>query len=103
VVDAFGKYAEKLRVAEDNLASNVKRGENAGKNLEHISVVRELKAIGKIEANSDNYEQNAAFALQPDWKKENLKFVVFIQENESRKILGIEKMFLNKRELSVKN
>jgi len=87
-----------LAIAEDGLASNVKRGENAGKNLEHISVVRELKAIGKIEANSDNYEQDAALALQPDWKKENLKFVVFIQENESRKILGIEKTLLNKRE-----
>ena len=85
-----------LAIAEDNLSSNIKRGENAGKNLEHISVVRELKAIGKIEANSDNYEQTAAFSLQPDWKKNNLKYVIFIQENASRKILGIGKAVLNK-------
>ncbi len=94
-----------LAIAEDNLSSKVKRGENTGKNLEHISVVRELKAIGKIEANSDRFEQEAAFTLKPEWKKENLKYVIFVQENESRRILGIKtaleqsesKLLLNNR------
>ncbi|HEX8288352.1 MAG TPA: DUF1223 domain-containing protein [Pyrinomonadaceae bacterium] len=80
-----------LALAEDNLASNVKRGENAGKNLQHVSVVRELKPLAKIEAKSDDYEQETAVNLQPEWKRENMKYVVFIQENESRKVLGIGK------------
>ena len=80
-----------LAFAEDNLASNVKRGENAGKNLQHVSVVRELKPLAKIEAKSNVYEQETAMSLQPEWKRENMKYIVFIQENESRKVLGIGK------------
>jgi hypothetical protein len=29
--------------------------------------------------------------FQKDWKKENLKFVVFIQDNQSRKVIGVAK------------
>lgn len=81
-----------LAIAENNLASNVKRGENAGKNLEHTSVVRELKPLARLEAKSGSFEQEIALSIQPNWKTENLKFVVFIQENETRKILGIERI-----------
>ncbi len=81
-----------LAIAENNLASNVKRGENAGKNLEHTSVVRELKPLAKIEAKSGSFEQETALNIQPNWKTENLSYVVFIQENESRKIIGIKKI-----------
>ena len=80
-----------LAVAEDNLASNVKSGENAGKIMEHVSVVRELKPLAKIEAKSDVYEQETAINLQPEWKAENIKYIVFVQENESRKVLGVGK------------
>ncbi len=80
-----------LAVAEDNLASNVKLGENAGKNLEHISVVRELKTLGKIEATSVGFEQQSVITLKSEWKKENLKYIIFVQENDSRKVLGIKK------------
>ena len=81
-----------LAIAENNLASNVKRGENAGKNLEHTSVVRELKTLAKVEAKSGSFEQETALNNQPNWKAENLSYVVFIQENESRKIIGIKRI-----------
>jgi hypothetical protein len=77
-----------LAVAENNLASNVKSGENAGKNLAHTSVVRELRPIGKLEAKSSVFEQQIAVTKNPQWKPENLNYVIFIQENESRKIIG---------------
>lgn len=78
-----------LAIAEDNLSSNVQRGENAGNRLEHISVVRELKMLGKIEPKQVNFESQTALVFQPNWKKENLKLVVFVQENQSRKVLGV--------------
>jgi hypothetical protein len=81
-----------LAVAENNLASSVKSGENAGKNLAHTSVVRELRPIGKLEAKSDTFEQQIAVAQNPQWKTENLSYVIFIQENESRKIIGTAKI-----------
>jgi hypothetical protein len=29
------------------------------------------------------------FQIGPEWKPENLKVVVFIQENQSRKVIGV--------------
>lgn len=78
-----------LAIAEDNLSSAVSRGENAGSRLEHISVVRELKMLGKLEPKISNFETEIQLEIEPFWKPENLKLVVFVQENQSRKILGV--------------
>ncbi len=80
-----------LAIAEDNLSSNVTRGENSGKKLAHTSVVRELKSIGLVTAQHNSFTTDTTVQIQPDWKKENLKLVVFVQENGSRKILGVNK------------
>lgn len=80
-----------LAITEDNLASNVRGGENSGKKLEHTSIVRELKSLGMLSAEQKNLELENALQIQPNWKRENLKFVVFVQENASRKILGVNR------------
>lgn len=78
-----------LAVTEDNLASNVRRGENSGKRLAHTSVVRELTSLGMLAAEQKTAEIKTNLQIQPHWKRENLKFVVFVQENASRKIFGV--------------
>ncbi|MGI8639813.1 MAG: DUF1223 domain-containing protein [Pyrinomonadaceae bacterium] len=83
-----------LAIAEDNLSTNVKGGENSGRKLNHSSVVRELKSIGIITAEQNGFDNGVAVQIQPNWKKENLKFVVFIQENMTRKILGVNRISL---------
>lgn len=83
-----------LAIAEDDLSSDVTRGENSGKKLSHTSVVRELKSIGLVTAQQNNFSNETAFQIQPDWKKENVKLVVFVQENGSRKILGVNRISL---------
>ena len=83
-----------LAIAEDDLASNVKRGENSGKVLEHASVVRELKAVGSVNSADIIFSSETNLEIQPGWKRENLKIIIFLQENESRKILGIAKVTL---------
>jgi hypothetical protein len=83
-----------LAIAEDNLVSSVKRGENSGKTLEHVSVARELKAIGNVSAQEKSFETEIVFQIQPNWKKENLKFVVFVQGNQNRKIYGVNRIAL---------
>jgi hypothetical protein len=85
-----------LAIAEDNLISSVKRGENSGKTLEHVSVVRELKSIGSVAAQDKSFATEAVFQLQPGWKKENLKLVVFVQGNQNRKIYGVNRISTNK-------
>jgi hypothetical protein len=83
-----------LAIAEDNLATNVRRGENSGKTLEHVSVVRELKSIGNVAAQEKSFETETVFQTQPGWKKENLKLVVFVQGNQNRKIYGASRIEL---------
>ncbi len=81
-----------LAIAEDNLSTSVKGGENSGRKLDHTSVVRELKSIGFVTPQQNSFDNSIAVQLQPEWKKENLKFVVFVQENRSRRILGVNRI-----------
>lgn len=81
-----------LAIAEDNLKTNVKRGENGGKTLEHVSVVRDLKLLGNLAAADKTYENETALQFDPNWKKDNLKYVVFVQGKDSRKVFGVNKL-----------
>ena len=81
-----------LAAAEDDLASNVSGGENAGEKLRHTSVVRELKAIGTIEKDAGKFEIETALPSQPAWKKENVRFVIFVQEDASRKVIAVKRI-----------
>ncbi len=84
-------------IAEDNLSTNVRRGENSGRVLEHTSVVRELKSVGSVNGSNSTFSAETRLDFQPNWKKENLKLIIFVQENETRKILGIAKILLEKK------
>jgi hypothetical protein len=77
-----------LAITENDLVSNVGRGENSGQRLEHQAVVRQLKSIGALNAEAQSAELETNLELQPGWKIESLKFVVFVQENDARRILG---------------
>ena len=83
-----------LAVTEDNLVSNRKYGAAADRKTAHVSVVRELKSLGALTAEQSNSEIETVLQIQPNWKKENLKLVVFVQENASRKILGVNRKSL---------
>ncbi len=80
-----------LAIAEDGIVTDVRRGENAGSRLPHISVVRELKEIATLgsAANTKNIEFNVETLTS--WKRENLKYIVFVQEDESRKVIAVGK------------
>lgn len=78
-----------LAVAEDNLQSSVTRGENAGEQLRHTSVLRTLRKIGVADAAKDeSFSGSTPVKLDPSWKQENTRLIVFVQERKSRKILG---------------
>lgn len=79
-------------IAEDKLSTSVKRGENSGRVLEHSSVVRQLKTIGVVSGASSTFSGEFDLPIQLNWKKENLKIIVFVQENNTRKILGVNQI-----------
>lgn len=78
-----------LAVTETHLHSNVERGENAGRELGHAAVVRQLTKLGVADGHKeDAFAGTAKINLRPEWKKENLRVVAFVQEKNSRHILG---------------
>jgi hypothetical protein len=78
-----------LAITENNLRSNITRGENSGLNLSHIAVVRHLEVVTDLDASrSGDFEVTPSVAIEKDWKRENLQAVVFLQERTSRRILG---------------
>lgn len=78
-----------LGMTESKLQSSVTRGENAGEQLRHTSVLRTLKKIGKAEPNKDQaFAGEQRVRLDSTWKRENTRVIVFVQERKSRKILG---------------
>jgi hypothetical protein len=79
-----------LAIIESGLASQVARGENAGRNLSHASVLRSLRRIGNADARSDSlsFQGDATLKLKSGWKRESLTAVVLVQERKSRRILG---------------
>ncbi len=83
-----------LAIAEDNLRTNVRRGENSGRMLNHVSVVREMKLLGNLASIDKTFEAETALQLSPAWKKENLKIVVFVQGKDSKRVFGVNRQKL---------
>jgi len=77
-----------VAITEDNLTRNIGGGENSGKTLEHQSVVRELSSCGALGSSQNAFEIEKLVEIRQNWKSENINYVVFVQENESRKIFG---------------
>jgi hypothetical protein len=78
-----------LAITEAGLHSSVTRGENAGEELHHASVVRALRKIGVADQNKEtSLSADLSMALEPAWKRPNVRAVVFVQEKKSRQILG---------------
>ena len=78
-----------LAITETGLHSAVTRGENAGADLHHAAVVRSMRKIGQAQAEGEtSFAGDVAVPLQNEWKRENVRAVLFVQENRSRRILG---------------
>jgi hypothetical protein len=76
-----------LAITEDNLQSNVRRGENSGRRLAHTAVVRQLRSIGTA-IPGRTFSANTAVTIDRGWKRGDLNAVVFVQEKSSRKVIG---------------
>jgi hypothetical protein len=80
-----GQHAEVVvAVTEDGLSSDVRRGENHGRVLSHVAVVRQLTTIGDAGAGPLQHE----ILIDPSWRRDRLKVVAFVQESRSRRIMA---------------
>lgn len=76
-----------LAVTERKLASDVSRGENAGRNLRHAAIVRQLTVIGKTKAGKP-FSGRTEVRLSGDWKPSNVSAVVFVQNPAGGQVLA---------------
>lgn len=74
-----------LAITEDNLSSRVAAGENTGRTLHHDAVVREFKEIGRLYG---SFQAVVPVRFQRDWKRGELRIVVFVQDPRTEKIAG---------------
>ncbi len=75
-----------LAITEDNLTTQIRAGENGGRQLTHQAVVRSLRPLGTITAGG--FSARETLRLDPSWQPANLKAVVFVQDQKSGAIVG---------------
>jgi len=76
-----------LALADDSDQSSVRRGENAGRTLMHVAVVRTLTQVGMIKGNEGFSKDVTVSAEKANLR--NLRIVAFVQENAAGRVLGI--------------
>ena len=76
-----------LVVADDSDQSNVRRGENAGRILRHVAVVRSLTQVGTIDPGGAF--SRAVKASANNASPRNLRVVVIVQEIAAGRVLGV--------------
>ena len=82
-----------IALADDNDQSNVRRGENAGRILTHVAVVRSLTQVGTISrggAFSGEVKVSSANA-----NPRNLRVVAIVQEMAAGRVLGVDSLRLS--------
>jgi hypothetical protein len=76
-----------VAVALNQAESQVLRGENEGRRLQHVAVVQSLTKVGTVDRNR-NLAQNAAIKLEANSDTANLRVVVFAQDPSTGRVLG---------------
>jgi hypothetical protein len=75
-----------LAIADNSDESQVRGGENSGRTLRHVAVLRNLTRIGVVDA-STPFSRDLAAGLNPKNPK-NLRVVVIVQQAAAGRVLG---------------
>jgi hypothetical protein len=76
-----------VAVADDKDVSNVGRGENSGRTLAHVAVLRKLKTVGAVDQ-AHGFSKNVETDTSISSAKKS-RIVVIVQELHEGKILGV--------------
>jgi len=77
-----------VAITENKLATDVRRGENGGRILKHDAVVRSLQTVGVMPAQERTWRTGVSIPVGPEWHRENVRTLAFLQERASRRIVG---------------
>ncbi|HET8926083.1 MAG TPA: DUF1223 domain-containing protein [Candidatus Acidoferrum sp.] len=77
-----------IATADDSDESHVSRGENAGRTLRHVAVLRNLVRVGTV-TSTDKFSRDVSVRLNnPDSR--NIKLVAIVQELMAGRVWGVE-------------
>jgi hypothetical protein len=78
-----------VAVTEDGLASSVARGENAGRTLRHVGVVRALRPLGRLWLDEDGKAtRDVTLDLDPSWQVDRLHVVAWLADGPNGRVVG---------------
>jgi hypothetical protein len=80
--DALGGVHHRYLVYEDNLSTQVERGENRGRLLSHQRVVRYMSDSERLQD-----ENRHRIRLDPEWQEQNLGVAVLVTSSDDRRYL----------------
>lgn len=75
-------------IVEDDLVSDVTRGENARRRLRHAAVTRFIDTVGTLQPGTASGEFSRDVAIDGGWRRDRLRVVAFVQNPRSRQIAG---------------
>ena len=75
-----------LAITEDGLKTEVTKGENQGRTLQHDGVVRQLRTLGAVA--KGEFATTVDLSANPNWNPNELKYVVLVQQKHQGAILG---------------
>ena len=81
-----------LAVTESGVISNVNGGENSGVTLNHSAIVRSLTALGVVDKDAAKFEAKGSVPAFSDTKATGRNIVLFVQDNNDRRILAVAKL-----------
>ena len=76
-----------VALAENTVQSKVARGENGGRSLTHVAVVRAFVPAGTLKGGS-LFSRDIALPLPPHGLPSGFRVIAFLQEEKSQKIVG---------------
>ena len=82
-------------IAENATRSEVARGENAGRTLHHVAVVRVLKDFGSSAADGRPLQLSGANLLSAEKDGEPLRLVVFLVSHSSGRVVAVAEQTLS--------
>lgn len=84
VAGAAGGAVVFVALVEDGLASDVTRGENAGRRLAHAAIARDLHAVGAVDA-AGRFDETVRIGTGPGARRA----LAFVQERGQGRVLGV--------------
>jgi hypothetical protein len=84
---AQGSATVYVALAENKVQSNVAGGENGGRSLTHVAVVRVLSQAGTVKGGS-SFSRDITIPLPSGLASSGFRIVAFLQDEKSRRIVG---------------